>query len=140
MHGVMRSGSTLVESILSSHSEVFGMGEDSVFNGNLPQIRNDIVSILASAPTGPGAAAEHTKAVNAVVKRHSKAVVSGMRDKVPEGRQAEAVINYIVDKMLFNFRNVGFIHLLFPKAKIIHTVRNFWDVLFSCDDQRPRRS
>jgi len=33
--------------------------------------------------------------------------------------------------MLFNFRNVGFIHLLFPNAKIIHTVRGFSDTLLS---------
>jgi hypothetical protein len=30
---------------------------------------------------------------------------------------------WVVDKMLFNYRNVGFIHLLFPNAVILHTVR-----------------
>ena len=37
----------------------------------------------------------------------------------------------VVDKMLMNFRNIGFIHLLFPKAKIVHCVRGFHDVLLS---------
>lgn len=35
------------------------------------------------------------------------------------------------DKMLTNYFNVGFIHLLFPKALILHVARNPMDTIFS---------
>ena len=38
--------------------------------------------------------------------------------------------------MLFNFRNIGFLHLLFPKALIIHMVRDPMDILWSCMRQK----
>jgi hypothetical protein len=41
-------------------------------------------------------------------------------------------VKHVVDKMLFNYRNIGFIHLVFPDALIIHTVRDPMDTLFSC--------
>eukprot|EP01033_Poteriospumella_lacustris_P018473 gene18473-13293_t len=44
--GMMRSGSTLLETILDTHPLIWGMGEDSVFNSNLTALRDG----LASAP------------------------------------------------------------------------------------------
>jgi hypothetical protein len=38
----------------------------------------------------------------------------------------------IVDKMLFNYKNLALIHLIFPNAVILHTVRDPMDTLFSC--------
>ena len=49
--------------------------------------------------------------------------------KVPSRDRSS--VERVVDKMLFNFRNIGFINLLFPNAKIIHTVRGFMDCLLS---------
>lgn len=46
--GLMRSGSTLVESVLAAHSQGYGMGEDSVFNGMLPVIRDGVVDAIGS--------------------------------------------------------------------------------------------
>uniref|UniRef100_A0A7S2FHL6 protein-tyrosine sulfotransferase n=1 Tax=Octactis speculum TaxID=3111310 RepID=A0A7S2FHL6_9STRA len=119
--GLMRSGSTLVEAILSSHSKVVDMGEDSVFNGMLPEIREKIVKSISKGD------------INGVLEQVEAAaskVVHHMQLKFPDNSSSMAT--YIVDKMLFNFKNVGFIHLVFPKARIIHCVRSFWDVLFSC--------
>lgn len=70
------------------------------------------------------------RAVARAVDRHAEAVARDMRLRVPEGKRRQ--VRRVVDKMLFNFRNVGFIHLLYPEAPIIHCVRGFWDVLFSC--------
>ncbi len=36
-----------------------------------------------------------------------------------------------VDKMLTNYLNVGFIHMIFPNALILHVARNPMDTLFS---------
>jgi len=41
-------------------------------------------------------------------------------------------IKRVVDKMLFNYRNIGFIHLTFPNAVILHTIRDPMDTLLSC--------
>ncbi len=41
--GMMRSGSTLLETMLDAHEHVWGMGEDSVFNGNLSEFRDLLV-------------------------------------------------------------------------------------------------
>ena len=44
--------------------------------------------------------------------------VKKMREKIPSDARAADV--RIVDKMLFNYRNIGFVHMLFPDAPIIH--------------------
>jgi len=41
-------------------------------------------------------------------------------------------IRFVVDKMLFNYRNIGFIHIVHPDSLIIHVVRDPMDTLFSC--------
>ena len=38
----------------------------------------------------------------------------------------------ITDKMPYNFRHLGFIQLLFPKARIIHCMRDPLDTCLSC--------
>lgn len=48
------------------------------------------------------------------------------------GMPNEPPVKRLVDKMLFNYRNLGFIHLLFPKATVLHTVRDPMDTLLSC--------
>lgn len=67
--GLMRSGSTLVESVLAAHSQVFGMGEDSVFNGQLPRIRDGVVNTIATAPNS----------LAQVVDRFAAEVARGMK-------------------------------------------------------------
>jgi len=43
--GMMRSGSTLTETMLDAHKEIYGIGEDSVFNGNLSSLRDGLVRV-----------------------------------------------------------------------------------------------
>uniref|UniRef100_A0A7S3HRU6 protein-tyrosine sulfotransferase n=1 Tax=Spumella elongata TaxID=89044 RepID=A0A7S3HRU6_9STRA len=43
---------------------------------------------------------------------------------------------HIVDKMLTNYVNIGLIHLVFPKAIILHTIRDPMDTLYSCYSTR----
>ena len=38
-----RSGSTLLETMFDSHGQIWGMGEDSLFNGNLTMFRDALV-------------------------------------------------------------------------------------------------
>ena len=45
---LFRSGSTLLETMLDSHNAIWGLGEDSVFNANLPFLRDEIVEATQS--------------------------------------------------------------------------------------------
>jgi hypothetical protein len=41
-------------------------------------------------------------------------------------------VKRILDKMLTNYKNIALIHLIFPDAVILHTIRDPLDTLFSC--------
>jgi tetratricopeptide (TPR) repeat protein len=134
--GFVRSGSTLLERILDSHPLIVGTGEDSVFNGRLDAIRRDIIQ---SSMAGQDALRD-------TVKKLADDVVSDMRtrweiidanthseeDSQEDGdEEKEVVPTRFVDKMLTNYMNVGFIHILFPKALILHVAREPMDSIFS---------
>ena len=106
--GMMRSGSTLVEQIIAAHPRGHGAGEDSVFNGLLPNIRDDIVAAVGQ---------NDLAVLSRTVQGWSRKVIANMRKKLPSDADKDP---RIVDKMLFNYRNIGFIHMLFPDAPIIH--------------------
>ena len=118
--GMPRSGTTLVEQILASHSKVFGAGELNEmkviaastrqlsrfkvdYPNTIPGLRNTDYTTLA---------AEYLKHIQALVDDES--------------------VTRIVDKHLLNFQFIGLIFSMFPKAKIIHTVRNPLDTCLSC--------
>eukprot|EP01036_Dinobryon_divergens_P022684 gene22684-30966_t len=122
--GMMRSGSTLLETMLDAHSQIWGMGEDSVFNGNISSFRDRLV---AAGNQGGQPAMEK------VVLDYGAATVRKMRDLAAGGRRNESRrVKHVIDKMLFNYRNIGLIHLVYPNALILHTVRDPMDTLFSC--------
>ena len=101
------------------------MGEDSIFNSNLHEVKVQ-------------AASKTAEVVQNVVLKDAKKIVSKMlsvaKDMDPESSKEK--IKRVVDKMLFNYRNIGFIHLLFPQAVILHTVRDPMDTLLSCFSQK----
>jgi tetratricopeptide (TPR) repeat protein len=140
--GMMRSGSTLTETMLDAHPEIFGMGEDSVFNAHLSDLRDGIVAaseedqrdrqvnMEAGGVTMPATA----KTVNKFGKLVTRKMLSLAKNATTaSGKMAkEGEVKHVVDKMLFNYRNIGFIHLVFPNAVILHTMRDPMDTLYSC--------
>ncbi|MFO1016933.1 MAG: sulfotransferase [Hyphomonadaceae bacterium] len=102
--GMFRSGSTLVEQVLSAHPRVTMGGELSF----LPQAA---AADLAPFPAGMEAASDAR--LSEVARRYLDAV----------GR-AFPNADIVTDKRPENFIYVGLIKTLFPKAKIIHTVRD----------------
>jgi Sulfotransferase family len=127
--GFVRSGSTLLERVLDAHPQIVGTGENSVFNGQLDQIRNKIVetSMLGD-----------TVKLNDVIVGLAEDVVDEMRDRwrmVASGGHGsidgQQEPRRFVDKMLTNYYNVGFIHMLFPNALILHVAREPMDTIFS---------
>ena len=127
--GFPRSGSTLLERVLDSHSQIAGTGEDSIFNGMLNEIRNDIVKASTN---------QSSKSIQDVVHKRAKQLNNLTRERwidIERNMHKKTKINGIpkrfVDKMLMNYFNVGFIHLLFPGALILHVIREPMDTLFS---------
>jgi tetratricopeptide (TPR) repeat protein len=134
--GFVRSGSTLLERILDAHPLIVGTGEDSVFNGRLDYIRNEIVKASVNGDL---------RVLHETVKRLGDDVVADMKsrwetiDAVTSKREHGDVNDDIdrpyptrfADKMLTNYNNVGFIHLLFPNALILHVAREPMDTLLS---------
>lgn len=115
--GMPRSGTTLVEQILSSHPEVFGAGEVS----SLLRVQ-DVVSKLGGEES---AYPEATSLMDVDIMDRLSAEYISILHKNTQGEQ------YVVDKTPFNFLMLGIIQLLFPKAKIIHCRRNPIDTSLS---------
>ncbi|MBF0358915.1 MAG: sulfotransferase [Magnetococcales bacterium] len=116
--GMFRSGTSLTEQILASHTKVYGAGERvemGVFSRELPSRLN----VDEPFPE----CIEHLSATVA------KEVASAYRDALWSGVDADTL--RIVDKLPFNFLHLGLIALLFPKAHIIHCQRHPLDVCLS---------
>ena len=103
--GMPRSGTTLTEQILASHSNVFGAGELSAL-GEI--ISPEFASVDLPTP--------HALDIELLDK-----VREGYIERLGELNVSERII---VDKMPLNFRWVGFIFAAFPDAKIINLNRN----------------
>jgi tetratricopeptide (TPR) repeat protein len=98
--GMPRSGSTLVEQIISCHSEVYGAGELDILDRAIREInwKNTI---------------------------DFKVILQSINSKYLSGIDNYSIKeNFVTDKMPLNFRWIGFILLSIPEAKIIHTKRN----------------
>jgi tetratricopeptide (TPR) repeat protein len=107
--GMPRSGTTLIEQILASHSKVHGAGELVTLN----ELASPIVwsfTVQETSQNRRGISQEEIKAVRNTYLKSLAAL------KVPE--------KVITDKMPLNFRWVGFILSAFPEAKIVHVNRN----------------
>ena len=110
--GMPRSGTSLVEQILASHPKVFGAGELNLINRAAIRLRHETGYPLQPAP-------------NAELKEISAAYLSF-------ARKLDGDASRITDKMPTNFRSLGLIARLFPKARIIHARRDPMDTCFSC--------
>lgn len=98
--GMPRSGTTLVEQIISSHSDVYGAGELRYL----------------------GDAIDKIDLKNATVDNDMlKAIRTEYYGKISDLNTDQ---KFITDKMPANFRWVSFIKLAFPEAKIVHINRN----------------
>ena len=103
--GFPRSGSTLIEQILASHRQVQGLGETGV----LPAL-----AALGYPKDGPG------------MGELARAYLHAMQARGWDGRRR------FVDKTLENYLHVGLIHVLFPRATILHAIRDPVDTGFAC--------
>jgi len=115
--GMPRSGSTLVEQILSSHPDVYGAGEVKHLSRAIGQLRDRFPTV----PRYPDLVGKVTPAqMDIVAKDYQRMMAKGA------GKSKK-----ITDKLLTNYFFLGLINLLFPKAKVINTQRDPVDTCLS---------
>jgi tetratricopeptide (TPR) repeat protein len=118
--GLPRSGTTLIEQVLASHSQVFGAGElplgrqdFEMIPAKMNRVGDHPFACLADSQVGP--------ALRQIAQRHE--------DRLRElGKSADRV----VDKMPDNYMYLGLLAVLFPSATFIHCRRDLRDVAVSC--------
>jgi tetratricopeptide (TPR) repeat protein len=119
--GLPRSGSTLVEQILSSHPAVEGTMELP----NIPAYVAELQRLNARRDAYPDSLAAAPAAVlNALGRRYLRETAT-----LRGGRQR------FTDKLPNNFLHVGLIHAILPHATIIDVRRHPMDACFSCFKQ-----
>lgn len=117
--GMPRSGTSLVEQMLSSHPRVFGAGE----LGHITTFATTIANRRSTDERYPH-----------VATRLTTTVLNQLADKYfgdLDARAPESAIR-VTDKMPTNFLYLGMVAMLFPKARIIHCVRDPLDTCLSC--------
>ena len=113
--GLPRSGTSLVHQILASHSKVKGFGESDILNGFF---NNKILDI---------------EFINKLTKNNNLNYdfISEISNYIGKNYEKDSNKKIILDKSPFNFFWLGFIKIIFPNAKIIHTLRNQEDTCLS---------
>ena len=120
--GMPRSGSSLIEQILSSHPAVYGAGEINAFHetcitGRWPfegYYRQDALGAMAPSEPPP----RHFRILGS-------SYVKAIRPFAPKAQ-------HIINKMPGLFMHIGMIHLCLPNAIILHSVRDPVDTCLGC--------
>lgn len=115
--GMPRSGTSLLEQILSSHPQVYGAGELSDLT--------EVVSEVTQASYNQAFPQRVTTLTQSDIERIGTEYCQRIWGLSPQSA-------YIVDKMPANFFYLGLIYLAMPNAKIIHAMRDPMDSCFSC--------
>jgi tetratricopeptide (TPR) repeat protein len=116
--GLPRSGTTLVEQVLASHSQVFGAGE-------LPLAHESFLGL-------PGADGDESRALEALGRLDAAAVHQVAQRHLDRLGAISDRAARITDKMPDNYLYLALLAALFPKARFIHCRRDPRDVAVSC--------
>lgn len=118
--GLPRSGTTLLEQILASHSRVFGAGELRLAREGFESLGRGADSI------------SEEKAFEAIQAFDASTVRALAETHLRKLQQLNDTAAHVTDKMPDNYQYVGFLALLFPKARFLHCRRDLRDVAVSC--------
>jgi tetratricopeptide (TPR) repeat protein len=117
--GLPRSGSTLLEQILASHSRVEGTME-------LADIPRLVLELQGREPE-----AENPRYPRVLAEMTPDDVRRLGEKFIDDTRVYRTSKPFFIDKMPNNFRHIGLIHLILPNAKIIDARRNSMACCFS---------
>ena len=107
--GMPRSGTSLIEQIISSHPDVYGSGELEYLERLM--VNNFYIDNQLKVPNLESE--DNQELVDKISSKYHELIEEFNSDQ-----------KNITDKAPLNFRWIGFIKILFPNAKIIHSVRN----------------
>jgi len=114
--GMPRSGTTLVEKILASHSEVHGGGElDFMYSMGVSEFLSKSDNFLF-------------RPLDSYSCEAYESIGKVYLEKI---NRLDGRVGRITDKLPFNFQMIGLIRLALPNAKIIHCVRDARDTCLS---------
>ena len=116
--GMPRSGTTLVEQIIASHSEVAGGGE-------LPYLEiltDEFNDVIGDAVTYP-------ECMHSLEQSDIQLLADRYTNNLLKHSDGSRVVT---DKMTSNYLHIGLIRKLFPDSPILHCTRNALDVCISC--------
>jgi tetratricopeptide (TPR) repeat protein len=116
--GLPRSGTTLTEQILASHSRVYGAGE-------LRYLRDDFEAL----PRFTNARLPALECLGRLEQDMARQLAQWHLDRL---QALNPQASRVADKMPENYLYLGLIAILFPQAKIIHCRRDLRDVAVSC--------
>jgi len=120
--GAPRSGTTLVEQILSSHTKVFGAGE----LGYIKHISSGKYSDNVKTKLYPERFLDNTDEDFSFVRNDAETYLNKVQQFIDDKN-----IIIITDKMPGNYEYLGYIFSMFPNCKVINTKRDPIDTCLS---------
>ena len=121
--GLPRAGSTLLEQILASHSQVEGTAE-------LPDII--AISRRLGEKSRKNPASKYPEVLKTLTPEAARELGEGYLASTRVQRSGKP---FFIDKMPNNFQHIGLIHLILPNAKIVDARRHPMGGCFSCYKQ-----
>ena len=115
--GLPRTGTTLTERIVSSHSQVVSVGETQFLQ-----------MVLRRESGSQSIESMNPEMIEAVARKDMALIANGYLDTINYRLGDEPMF---IDKLPFNFLFLGFIAAAWPNARIIHLGRNPMDSCFS---------
>ncbi|MFL6700362.1 MAG: sulfotransferase [Vitreoscilla sp.] len=117
--GMPRSGTSLLEQVLATLPGIHGAGEITWLPETL-QVENG----------DPGA--DGGEFPRALAQYSTEEYLQLGRRYIERIRELAPGATHVVDKLPDNFQHIGLIHLMFPNARIVHSMRDPMDSCFSC--------
>ncbi|GMG87817.1 tetratricopeptide repeat-containing sulfotransferase family protein [Biformimicrobium ophioploci] len=117
--GMPRTGTTLAERILASHSRVTAAGELSNFGAEMTRLVHE---------TSGGRVKTKAALIEASAQLNFKKLGEAY---IESTRPVSGQTAHFIDKLPFNYLYIGLIRAALPNAKIINLVRNPMDTCFS---------